>query len=219
MSSECVQLVSVNNMPMVSSREVAKKFRKDHFHVLRDIRNLIKNLPEKFVSSNFGFNNINVLRGSKQELESVVLSKDAFTLLAMGFTGRKALEWKIKFIEAFNDLTEQAVASKEMIEELQKKVLALEANWHHEKTKRLKPSKKGYVKAPVYWVNVFGQLEVKWQMIKIEDADELTVLKAKQRQQYVTMSGLAKTIQKTQEQIDKAELKAKNLYLIGSVKA
>ena len=32
------------------------------------------------------------------------LSRDAFALVAMGFTGRKALEWKIKYIQAFNEM-------------------------------------------------------------------------------------------------------------------
>jgi phage regulator Rha-like protein len=31
-----------------------------------------------------------------------LLTRDGFTLLVMGFTGQKALQWKLKYIEAFN---------------------------------------------------------------------------------------------------------------------
>lgn len=34
------------------------------------------------------------------------MTRDGFSLLAMGFTGRKALQWKLKYIEAFNRMEE-----------------------------------------------------------------------------------------------------------------
>ena len=34
----------------------------------------------------------------------IFMNRDGFTLLAMGFTGKKALEFKLKYIKAFNDM-------------------------------------------------------------------------------------------------------------------
>ena len=37
-----------------------------------------------------------------QEYPEYLMNRDGFSLLAMGFTGKKALEWKVKYIQAFN---------------------------------------------------------------------------------------------------------------------
>ncbi|MDD3243526.1 MAG: phage regulatory protein/antirepressor Ant [Eubacteriales bacterium] len=82
----------------VSSREVAEHFEKEHFHVLRDIQALEKDL------SNFGLMFIESeypdTYGRPQK--EYLLTRDGFSLLAMGFTGKAALEWKLKYIDAFN---------------------------------------------------------------------------------------------------------------------
>jgi Rha family phage regulatory protein len=97
------QLVSfVNSDGKVSSKLVAEKFGKQHTHVLRDFKKLSKSLPVDFIASNFGSNNINTLKGT--EISEVMMSRDGFSLLAMGFTGKDALEWKVKFINAFNQM-------------------------------------------------------------------------------------------------------------------
>lgn len=36
-----------------------------------------------------------------------LMNRDGFTLLAMGFTGKAALEWKLKYIQAFNEMEKQ----------------------------------------------------------------------------------------------------------------
>ena len=35
-----------------------------------------------------------------------LMNRDGFSLLAMGFAGKKALQWKLKYIEAFNEMEE-----------------------------------------------------------------------------------------------------------------
>ena len=35
------------------------------------------------------------------------MDKDGFSLLVMGFTGKEALEWKIKYIKAFNAMEQE----------------------------------------------------------------------------------------------------------------
>lgn len=92
--------------PKTDSRKVAKKFNKKHYHIMRDIRNLIKDCPEDWAKSNFGFRfEINELQNGKP-LKYCEMSKDAFMLLVMGFDGKEAVNIKIKFIEAFNKMAE-----------------------------------------------------------------------------------------------------------------
>ncbi|WP_240076735.1 Rha family transcriptional regulator, partial [Enterococcus faecalis] len=43
---------------------------------------------------------------NKQKYRQIIMNRDGFTLLAMGFTGQKALKFKLKYIEAFNQMEE-----------------------------------------------------------------------------------------------------------------
>ncbi len=85
---------------MASSLDIAKVFEKEHFHVLRDIENLLKDIPEDFNASNFGLVEYTDAKGEKRPMYN--LTRDAFTLLAMGFTGKKAMRFKVLYIETFN---------------------------------------------------------------------------------------------------------------------
>ena len=93
--------------PVASSRQIAENFQKNHNHVLRDIDSLKKDV------SNFGqmFFETTAPDSYGREQRAYLMNRDGFTLLAMGFTGKAALEWKLKYIAAFNEmekkLTEQ----------------------------------------------------------------------------------------------------------------
>jgi Rha family phage regulatory protein len=90
---------------MASSLQVAKHFEKDHNQVLRKIRSLIKNLPEERNVCNFTPINISKDLGHAMRQDpTYLLNRDAFTLLAMKFTGKKALAWQLQYIEAFNSM-------------------------------------------------------------------------------------------------------------------
>lgn len=80
------------------SRDVALVFGKRHDHVLRDIKALIENAPT--TAPNFGASSYTDSTG--RTLPAYEMTRDGFTLLAMGFTGKKALAWKVKYIDAFN---------------------------------------------------------------------------------------------------------------------
>nr|WP_297167502.1 Rha family transcriptional regulator [uncultured Dysgonomonas sp.] len=83
---------------ITNSLLVAKKFKKEHSSVIRSIKNLInseQNCCQFFVSTTY-------VDTSGKENQMYVMNRDGFTLLAMGFTGRDALRFKIEFIEAFN---------------------------------------------------------------------------------------------------------------------
>jgi Rha family phage regulatory protein len=92
--------------PVTDSRRVAKAFDRRHDHVLRDIRRLLRDLPEEHRLPNFGecFENNSLANGKPEPLFR--MTKDGFMLLVMGFTGRKALAVKLAFIKAFNAMAE-----------------------------------------------------------------------------------------------------------------
>lgn len=82
-----------------NSRDVAEHFEKDHKHVLESIRNLTaENSATKsmFIETSF--------ESRGKFYPQYELTRDGFSLLVMGFTGAKALEWKLKYIEAFNEM-------------------------------------------------------------------------------------------------------------------
>lgn len=83
-----------------TSRVVAEKFGKRHDNVLRDIEKTVADLPEGFGLLNFEETTYLDSQGRPQR--QYQLTRDGFTLITMGFTGRAAMEWKIRFIEAFN---------------------------------------------------------------------------------------------------------------------
>lgn len=96
----------VDGRPTVLSVQVAAHFGKPHHRVLHSIREMIKDLPENIRASNFRGSAYTVKTGLgfEREYPAYDISRDGFTLLAMGFTGKKAMAWKVKYIQAFNDM-------------------------------------------------------------------------------------------------------------------
>src|SRR5699024_1413672 len=101
------ELINIENKEgdlVVSSREIAANFNKRHDQVLRDIDNKIKSLetsPQKcghlFIENEYEDN-------YKRKQREYLLTKDGFSFMVMGFTGSKADQWKLKYIEAFNKM-------------------------------------------------------------------------------------------------------------------
>lgn len=139
-------LSTQNGEPVASSRQIAESFEKNHRDVLRavdnlkeDVRNFAQMFFETTVPDSYG-----------REQRAYLMNRDGFTLLAMGFTGKAALEWKLKYIAAFNEmekkLTEQPqltrsqllatalIAAHEELEEKDKRIELLTAD-----TERMKP--------------------------------------------------------------------------------
>lgn len=92
-----------HNQLVVSSREVAVNFGKNHKDTLDNIRQILaaENPATKSMFHEASFEN----RGKRYPM--YLMNRDGFTLLAMGFTGKAALEWKIKYIAAFNAMEQQ----------------------------------------------------------------------------------------------------------------
>lgn len=107
MNKELVK--NIEGTLVVSSRRVAEDFGKEHNDTKKRIRELIRDMGE--ISHNYF-----ILSEYKDSLnrtqEEYLLTRDGFSLLVMGFTGAKALEWKLKYIEAFNQM-EQALREQE----------------------------------------------------------------------------------------------------------
>jgi Rha family phage regulatory protein len=101
METDIVFISGPNNEPMVSSRMVAERFDKEHNHVLRDVRQKIMPfISEQFNASNFALVEYIDAKGEKRP--EIMMTKNGFVLLAMGFTGEEAMLWKIRFIDAFD---------------------------------------------------------------------------------------------------------------------
>ncbi|WP_418759681.1 Rha family transcriptional regulator [Gemmiger sp.] len=95
-------LSTQNGKPVASSRQIAESFGKEHKHVLRDIENLIGGESKIGLSSMFFKSEY--ISAQNKKLPEYLMNRDGFTLLAMGFTGKAALEWKLKYIAAFNEM-------------------------------------------------------------------------------------------------------------------
>ena len=85
---------------VTSSQAVAYYFEKQHRNVLRAIRGMLKNEHTKEMFYEYLYTD----KQNGQTYPAFLMTRDGFTLLAMGFTGKKALEWKIRYIQAFNEM-------------------------------------------------------------------------------------------------------------------
>lgn len=81
------------------SRDIAAHFGKQHNHVLRDIDKALETLGD-FGASNFGLSSYVTQQGKSQRC--FILTRDGFTIIAMGFSGSDAMAWKVKYMTAFN---------------------------------------------------------------------------------------------------------------------
>lgn len=96
-----------NNYVVTSSRQVAESFGKLHKDVLRNIHSLTsaQNCADVSKIREMFFETTEPDTYGRQQ-KIYYMNRDGFSLLVMGFTGKKALEWKIKYIEAFNRMEE-----------------------------------------------------------------------------------------------------------------
>lgn len=99
-------LTITNGQPAASSLDIAKHFGKEHRNVLRDIEALQEGVLN-FEQTPMFLKTTYVHPQNGQEYPMYLMNRDGFTLLAMGFTGKEALEWKIKYINAFNAMEQE----------------------------------------------------------------------------------------------------------------
>lgn len=93
-----VKRINKSEMTVVSSLDVAETFEKEHRRVLQDIREL--ECSDEFREHNFVQSSYVNSQNKKQPMHLV--TRDGFTLLAMGYTGEKAMRFKEAYIKQFN---------------------------------------------------------------------------------------------------------------------
>lgn len=102
-------IVSIsNNTVVTTSMAVAEAFGKSHKDILRAISGLLAVLPDEH-KRNFApmLLDVEIGNGAVRKSTSYEITRDGFSLLAMGFTGRKALQFKLAYIDAFNAMEAQ----------------------------------------------------------------------------------------------------------------
>lgn len=104
------------NKPVTTTLKVAEFFGKDHHNVLKALNKLFNSEKESLTDVTFNvsdnektffesnFNEITYEDATGRVLLAYEMTKSGFALLAMGFTGPKALQFKIGYINAFDEM-------------------------------------------------------------------------------------------------------------------
>ena len=143
-----IKITTSNGELVVSSRQVAENFGKEHSKVIRSIEGI----------ANFGdtqgmFHKVSYVNEQNgQEYKEYIMNRDGCSLLVMGFTGKEAMEWKIKYINAFNEMERKLakpqltpaeqmaqglIAAQQLLEEKSKQVAHLAMTIEEQKPKVL----------------------------------------------------------------------------------
>lgn len=103
-----------NRQAVTTSLKVAEVFDKNHRDVLKAIRELLEGMrktsqtPAMFAEGTY----TNDQNG--QQYPMYYMNRDGFSLLAMGFTGKKAMQFKLQYIDAFNSMETQITTGYEI---------------------------------------------------------------------------------------------------------
>ena len=143
-----IEVVNNNGQLVVSSRQVAENFGKQHKDVLRAIEKLIEGDWRKIAPM---FHETTMMDSYGRQQKTYLMNRDGFSLLAMGFTGSKALEWKLKYIQAFNEMEKTIKEHRDsyMIEDPIERALKW-AEEQKEKQKALKALEEAKPKVETY---------------------------------------------------------------------
>jgi Rha family phage regulatory protein len=106
-----VEITKINKeeVTVVTSLDVAETFSKNHFDVMESIRTIESNVSTMEFSMLFNLASYKASNGKSNPM--YYMTRDGFTLLAMGYTGEKALTFKLAYIRQFNAM-EKALTGK-----------------------------------------------------------------------------------------------------------
>ncbi|ELK4665093.1 Rha family transcriptional regulator [Campylobacter coli] len=97
-----INLEIMKNQVFINSLDLAKVFKKRHDNIIQTIENLPQ---DEFKTLNFEISSSIRKNGLfEKDTKFYKITRDAFSLLVMGFTGEKAYKWKVEFIKAFNEM-------------------------------------------------------------------------------------------------------------------
>lgn len=85
---------------VTTSRKIAETFGKRHADVLRDIEKL--ECSQEFTERNYALSEYKDISGKNNK--EYILTKDGFVMLAMGYNGEKAMQFKELYIKTFNEM-------------------------------------------------------------------------------------------------------------------
>lgn len=91
-----------NNQALTNSLLVAETFGKEHRNVMQSIRSLIGTAENSAVLEMF--EEMTYKNEQNKEQPMFLMNRDGFSLLVMGFTGKKAMQFKLEYIKAFNQM-------------------------------------------------------------------------------------------------------------------
>lgn len=102
----------IEGRPVTSSRIVAEYFSKKHSDAVRAIDSIIAKKPELLASRNFAqwSEEVEIGSGAKRTVTGYWMDQKGFCILAMGFTGAKALEFKCAFYDEFERMKHELEA-------------------------------------------------------------------------------------------------------------
>ena len=95
-------VIMKDQQAVTTSLNVAETFERNHRDVLAAIDDLKEGVAENY--ADLFWDDSYIHPQNKQSYRMIFMNRDGFMLLAMGFTGKKALEFKLKYIKAFNDM-------------------------------------------------------------------------------------------------------------------
>lgn len=110
-----------NGEVVVTSKVIADSFGKIHRDVLRSVDSV--ECSDEFRVRNFAQSHYISSQGKK--LRCILMTRDGFCFLAMGFTGGKAAHWKEAFIDAFNQMEKAAIPTQRSAMDHYGEVLAI----------------------------------------------------------------------------------------------
>ncbi|EGP0012621.1 Rha family transcriptional regulator [Enterococcus faecium] len=126
-------VIMKDQQAVTTSLQVAEVFGKEHKVVLKAIDELKEGVAENSADSFDGvaqnyadlfYEDTYIHPQNKQKYRQIIMNRDGFTLLAMGFTGKKALQFKLQYINAFNEM-EKTIKEKSVSIPTTKRGLAL----------------------------------------------------------------------------------------------
>jgi Rha family phage regulatory protein len=104
-----VKRINKAEVTVVSSLDVAETFGKNHRDVMESVRNIESSISTAEFSALFHMDSYKASNGKTNPM--YLMNRDGFTLLVMGYTGEKAMQFKLAYIKQFNAM-EQALQGK-----------------------------------------------------------------------------------------------------------
>jgi Rha family phage regulatory protein len=94
------RITLIDGRVMATSLVVAEHFGKQHRNVMQAIKTTLMDSPRQFNELNFQLVTYRDAKGESGPMYR--MTRDGFALIAMGFTGKAAIEWKVAYIDTFN---------------------------------------------------------------------------------------------------------------------